>query len=67
MVYLAITTVLAVASWWLKHRLGRKGTDEGFAEIESRIDRLKEKAFLIALVLTFFVVTPFVVVLWVMP
>ena len=66
-VYLAITTVLAATSWCLKRRADGKGTEEGTEEIERRMDRVKDKAFLIALVLTFFVVTPFVIVLWVMP
>ena len=66
-VYLAITTVLAVASWWLKRRADGEGAMKGVEEIERRMDRVKDRAFLIALILTFFVVTPFVVVLWVMP
>lgn len=67
LVYLAITTFLAAASWWLKRRTAGKGAKESIEDIERRIDRVKDKAFMIALVLTFFVVTPFVVVLWVIP
>jgi len=66
-VYLAITTVLAASSWWLKRGAAGEGAKERIEEIDRRMDRVKEKAFLIAIVLTFFVVTPFVVILWLMP
>ena len=64
--YLAVAMVLAAATWVLKHRAAATDTDERIHEIEEierKMDRVKEKAFVIALVLTFFVVTPFAVIL----
>jgi predicted PurR-regulated permease PerM len=61
-VYLAVAAVLAVVTGWLKRRARRKGAGDKVLEIEQRMDRVKEKAFLIALVLTFFIITPFVVI-----
>jgi predicted MFS family arabinose efflux permease len=61
--YLAVATVLAVVTWWLKGRAAARDADARIQEIERKMDRVKEKAFVIALVLTFFVVTPFVVIL----
>jgi len=66
-VYLVITIALAMAGWWLKRREAREGAEYGVAEVERRMDLIKEKAFVIALVLTFFIITPFVVILWVIP
>ena len=63
-VYLAIATLLALALWWLKRRACREGAIYSVDEIERRMDLFKDKAFLIALVLTFFVLTPFVVIVW---
>jgi hypothetical protein len=61
-VYLAVATVLAAVTWWLKHRARKNGAGEKVPRIEQRMDRVKEKAFVIALVLTFFIITPFVVI-----
>lgn len=61
-VYLAVATVLAVVTWWLKRRARRKGAGDKVLQIEQRMDRVKEKAFVIALVLTFFIITPFAVI-----
>ncbi len=66
-VYLAVTTLLALVSWWLKRRANREGAMHSVDEIERRMDLFKDKAFMIALVLTFFVITPYVVILWVIP
>jgi hypothetical protein len=67
-VYLATAVVLAVVAWWLKRRAKLKGAVEGIHRVEQQMDRVKEKAFLIALVLTFFIITPFVVItVFVMP
>ena len=61
-VYLTITTVLAVAAWWLKRCTSGESVEESVDEIDRRMDRIKDRAFIIALVLTFFIVTPFVVI-----
>lgn len=60
-VYLAISVVLAVAAWWMSRSAGRQNGTATDGKIELKIDRLKEKAFFIAIILTFFFVTPFVV------
>ena len=40
---------------------------QSIEEIEHRMDHIKDKVFVIALILTFFVITPFVIIVWVMP
>lgn len=60
-VYLAITVVLAITAWWLTRRALAKDAGESIHRIEQQMDRIKDKAFVIALVLTFFIITPFVV------
>ena len=66
--YLAVCMVLAAATWVLKHHAAATGADERIYEIERKMDRIKEKAFVIALVLTFFIIAPFVVItVFVMP
>ena len=62
-VYLAVATALAVVTWWLKRRAAARSVDARIQEIERKMDRIKEMAFVIALALTFFVVTPFAVIL----
>ncbi len=61
--YLTIAMVLAAAAWVLKRRTSGADADERIREIERKMDRVKEKTFVIALVLTFFIVTPFAVIL----
>lgn len=63
LLYLAISMVLAAAAWVLKRRAGGMDAHERIREIERRMDRVKEKVFVIALVLSFFIVTPFAVIL----
>jgi high-affinity Fe2+/Pb2+ permease len=62
-VYFAVATVLAAVTWWLKRRAAARDADAGMREIERKMDGVKQKAFVIALVLTFFFVTPFAVIL----
>ena len=59
---LAITVVLAIAAWWLTRRALAKDAGESIHQIEQQMDRVKDKAFVIALVLTFFIITPFLVI-----
>ncbi len=66
-VYLTITAVLCVTSWWLKRRGAGESAMQSIEEIEHRMDHIKDKVFVIALILTFFVITPFVIIVWVMP
>ena len=67
-VYLAIAIFLATAAWVLKRRAAAPDRGESVLEFERKMDRVKEKAFVIALVLTFFIVTPFaVIILFVTP
>ncbi len=61
-VYLAVAMVLAATTWVLKQRAAATDTDGRIHEIERKMDRIKEKAFVIALVLTFFIIAPFVVI-----
>lgn len=61
-VYLAISVVLTLSSWWMVRQAAKRKKKEAVAVIEGKIDRLKDKAFVISLVLTFFFVTPFVVI-----
>lgn len=61
LVYLIISVGLAVAAWWMTRRGDEQNGAQKILEIEEKIDAIKEKAFYIALVLTFFFVTPFVV------
>ena len=62
LVYLAISVALTCASWWMKRRAAKGKTKESIVAIEGKIDRHKDKAFMISMVLTFFFVTPFVVI-----
>ena len=41
-VYLTITTVLAVAAWWLKRCTSEESVGESVDEIDRRMDRIKD-------------------------
>lgn len=62
LVYLAISMALTGANWWMARRAAKGITEESITTINAKIDRLKDKAFVVSIVLTFFVVTPFVVI-----
>lgn len=66
--YFSISVSLGLAGWWMTRRSAKQNNPQKIEEIERKIDSLKEKAFLIAIILTFFFVTPFVVIyLFVLP
>jgi predicted MFS family arabinose efflux permease len=52
---------LSAAAWWMGRQAKRSNDAQSVKEVERKIDRLKDKAFYISLVLTFFIITPFVV------
>jgi hypothetical protein len=62
LVFLAISIALTMVGWWMARRAAKGKTKESIAAIEGKVDRLKDKAFVISIVLTFFFVTPFVVI-----
>lgn len=62
LVYLTISVALSLASGWMARRAAKGKNKERKAAIEARVDRLKDRAFVISIVLTFFFVTPFVVI-----
>ncbi|MDJ0804685.1 MAG: hypothetical protein QNI97_17545 [Desulfobacterales bacterium] len=67
--YSGVAAVLALAGWVQKARIqNRRGPSIAAARvIEARIDDLKTRAFPIAVVLVLFCITPFVVILLVVP
>lgn len=62
LVFLAISAALSVGAWWMGRHAAREENPESTKEIERKIDRIKDKAFMISIILTFFFVTPFVVI-----
>lgn len=62
LVYLVISVALTLVGWWMARQVAKGITKESMAAIDGKIDRLKDKAFVISIVLTFFFVTPFVVI-----
>lgn len=68
LVYLTIAVALAVAQWWMARSAAGAKETLRVQEIGLKIDRAKEKAFVVSIVVTFFFVTPFVVIyFFVMP
>jgi hypothetical protein len=68
LVYVAVSVSLVLVGWWMARPVVRARDAVRLREIEQRIDRAKEKAFIVSIVLTFFCVTPFVVIyLFILP
>ncbi|MGD8847547.1 MAG: hypothetical protein PVJ84_22635 [Desulfobacteraceae bacterium] len=68
LVYVAVSVTLAVVGWWMARSAARAKETLRLQEIRLKIDRAKEKAFVISIVVTFFFITPFVVIyFFVMP
>ena len=61
LVYSSITAVMAVVTWGLMRQAAGKDEGRKKKDIEHRMDLIKDRVFIIALVLTFFIVTPFAV------
>jgi hypothetical protein len=62
LVYVAVSFALVLAGWWMARPAARAKETVRLQEIRQKIDRAKEKAFVVSMVLTFFFVTPFVVI-----
>lgn len=62
-IFSAVALTLAIAAWLQKKRFagGEGATSAALRGIEKKTDLFKEKAFNIAVVLTLFCITPFVV------
>ena len=68
LVYTAITAALTAAAWWAERRTRSRDDTVKTQQIGEKVDRLKEKVFLVSMIITFFFVTPFVVIyLFVLP
>ncbi len=68
LVYVTISVALAMTQWWMARPAVRAKETLRVQEIGLKIDRAKEKAFVVSIVVTFFFVTPFVVIyFFVMP
>jgi len=61
-VFIVISAVLSAAAWWMGRRAAKTSHAQSAAEIERKLDQLKDKAFVVSIILTFFIVTPFVVI-----
>lgn len=55
LVYVMFCAVLAAVGWWMTHRADKA------PDVETKLDRIKDKAFVLSVIVTFFFITPFVV------
>jgi len=63
-IYPAAAAAVALYSWIKKRRAIRNGTGSTIiAQIDEKTDRLKNRWFIISIVLAFFVIAPFLVLL----
>ncbi len=64
-IYPAATAVLALLTWFRKRRVMQVEEDsrELLERIDESTDKLKEQLFIISIVVTFFVIAPFLVLL----
>jgi hypothetical protein len=68
LVYPAATLVLTILVWLRKRRSMQDGDRRALLErIDKSTDRLKDQLFIISMVLAFFVVAPFMILLWIYP
>ena len=67
--YSGVTMAVSLAGWLQKMWIQRKAIpgSEALKAIELRTDRIKAQAFPIAVVLVLFCITPFVVIIFLMP
>lgn len=66
LIYPAAAWILSVGGWWWKRRTrNKRGGGDGIEpEIDRKIDRLKDQAFTVSIILVFFFLTPVAVILW---
>ncbi len=67
--YTAVTMAVSLAGWLQKIWILRKAIPgpDALKAIEMRTDRIKDQAFPIAVALVLFCITPFVVIIFMMP
>ncbi len=62
--YICASSAVVLSAWLLKRRATRSGAGRlSMAEIDETTDRLKNRWFIISIVLAFFVIAPFFVLL----
>ncbi len=62
LVYVAVSVALSLAGWWMARPAAKAKETARLQEIGQMIDRAKDKAFVVSIILTFFFITPFVVI-----
>lgn len=62
-IYPAATTVLALLTWLRKRRIQAEDRRELLEQIDESTDKLKDQLFIISIVVTFFVIAPFLALL----
>jgi len=62
-IYPAATTVLALLTWLRKRRIQAEDRRELLERIDKSTDKLKDQLFIISIVVTFFVIAPFLALL----